>query len=267
MKKLLLILLIFSGSTFAMEKLGVYKAVKKPEPTLTNKNELGQKLLSLFGKLRHVTNITQDDMKRINDLIAQKANVNYGDDIETILMAATTTDNPQVVQLILSQDPDIYAKVKNFGDEVLSYYIRHTDYGQSDPIIIKLLIEHGAHINSRDIVRQTPLIIAARMGFPETVRLLLEGTHNVAKLHQLRSEERGRSYLGRLPQELITQTAQYLEKADPNLTDILGKTALNYAINQLAAILNNPENFGNVNQRIKNYEAIINMLEPVTTKK
>lgn len=261
MKKLLLILLAFSGSTYAMEKAFTWERQKE---------ESGRQLLDLLNKLWHSADIPTEEMKKIENLIAQGADINFNNGKETVLMAATRTDNPEVVRLILAQKPDL-ATVSNDGYEVLSYYISHLYFGQPDARIIKLLIENGANVNFKTPDGKTPLIIAATNGYPEIVKLLLAGRHGPfsPKLQKLRQEERAYSYLGLLPQELMEPIAHYVESesADPNTTDAEGNTALYYASKRLAKVLKEPDYYVHVNELIRNLKEVISLLEPVTTKK
>ena len=86
-------------------------------------------------------------------------------------------------------------------------------------------------------------MITAGAGYIDIVKLLLEGASPILpQLQKLRRIE-SKSYLGLLPKELLTPIAQYIKppnKADPNMKDIDGKTALNYAIKGLEEVLKNP---------------------------
>lgn len=286
MKKLLLIMLAFSGSTYAMEKWNVYKAITKPEaataitpPQITaeEKQKLSEELLEKLMALRGQGNkISTQQINAIEKLIDQGADVNFRNEWGRILLYAIATNNVQIVRLFLDKGANINAKDAYGEGGGLFYYI---DYLRSGPginikrllpqtAIIKLLIERGADINAVDEKRQNALMRAASLGLPEIVKLLLEGV-SPSEIQQLRRTEiaHAHSYLGLLPPELMTLTTQYIPRADPNTVDSRNRTALAHAIEQLGRIEGNLRAYGTASeiaQRIRDYEEIIKILAPLT---
>lgn len=276
MKKLLLILLIFSESTYAMEKAYAYilKVFKKEQartvatPIQVNLEiDLDRKLLNALRKLSgKANNTSEQEIREITDLIEQGANVNfclgYGHHVN-VLMDAAFTGNAQIIQLLLDRGAII-------NREFLADYIMFNNQ-QPETAVIKLLIERGAHINAKKRMSgETALTMAAKFGYSKTVQTLLEGDGPAfaEQLRQLRHTQ-PQSYLSLLPLELMTPVSQYVRtnRADPNITDYCEKKALIYAIERQVNLFHHPENRVNLDQQIKAYQEIINLLEPVTTKK
>ena len=168
--------------------------------------------------------------------------------------------------MLLSKEALIKNDTKLHNKNLLIYYFSHIK--EPDFNVVKLLIEAGVDVNAKNESERTALIIAAKNGYARIVKLLIEGAHPfIAEVHQLRSEQRGQSYLGQLPPELLTQTMQYVKppnKADPNITDYARRTALSYAIDTLYNIFGKKSSDP---EKIKNYEEIIDILKPITTKK
>ena len=269
MKKLLLILLIFSGSTFAMEKFGVYKAITQPEP-LSSQEAMKQKATKELWDL--ISNLPSGNLppyfqettiKEIKNLITQGANVNSKRQGTPLLFHVVDTKNIEIADLLLDNGADINAKDSSENSVVKWLIIRSE--AQAQLPMIRFLIERGINLDAKGIKKITALMLAAYWGTPEVVKLLLEGASQlpVAKLKRMQN-----IYLNILPSELFTLTAQYVRNsANPNITDYRDNTALDYAKRRLEEIQKHPESYTNPDERIKEFQEIIKMLEPVTTKK
>ena len=260
MKKLLLIFLMLPGLV-----QGIEKTQATPEQAQKLSAELIEQLYMLTSG-----NIEAAQIKQIEDLIAQGADVNTPYNNETPFTVALRTNNPQIVKRLLDSGANVNKKNKE-GSNALNYYSMLNFPNNPNITIVKLLIENGVDINNIDNHRITPLELAAYYGHPEIVRLLIQGGSQAgtSKLRHLKSSEKEKSYFGWLPSELMELTERYTNQADPNITNIVGQTPLTIAINQLENILMNPRlrYDSNSAQKIKDYEEIINLLEPITTKK
>ncbi len=209
----------------------------------------------------------------------------------TILDFALLRDDPKLVKLILEHGADankIGARNRspliNYLDRTYlsrpwtrslihpseDFYINFESRPNIE--IVRLLMGYGADVNATGPVPQfifrkdtTPLIEAALAGEPEILKLLLDGIRGISPLLQESGQKQ--TYLSLLPKDLIKETAQYINRADPNFKDKDGNTALSWAIQVLEMILKHADSYNNVDQLIKRYEEVINILEPITKKR
>ena len=84
----------------------------------------------------------------------------------------------------------------------------------------------GAQINCVNDSGQTALIVAANQGNNDIIKVLLGG---VAAATRLRKKETTSTYFGLLPLELAQKVDTYNNGLDPDIKDRRGKTALDYA--------------------------------------
>lgn len=136
--------------------------------------------------------------------------------------------------------------------------------------IVNLLLNRGAHINTVNKEGNTALIIAAQPANADTVKRLLA----VPSATDIRKKQKDTSYLGLLPVEIAQNVDKYNAInpniiADPNIKNISGWTALDYAENSLATLKNISEDHWNnaIKQHKRNLQEIVNLLRPITQKK
>ena len=258
----------------SMEKTWIYY---RKEPELLPKEraqkimrgeELDKQLINELAQLEgQGNNIPEKAIKKIKDLIAQGADVNFRYQVSDLpcpikilnpLKMAIFTENTEIVKIVLDNGANPN-RIGSLLHATLNEYILNSK--KPNTAIIKLLIERGADINSQDYRKRTPLINAAIAGNLEIVQVLLQGSSQAsfAQLQQLRLSEGSQSYLGLLPVDLMRLTAQYTTGANPNITDDEGQTALDYATNKLQYL------FGWTSEA-ENYKKIIKLLKPITKK-
>lgn len=277
MKRLLLILALFNSAVMAMDKPYAKELIEE-QTELDRKNQLGERLNQelydsvLTMRRRHNKFFTEGALNSIKNLIAQGADINsiakYGS--YTSLDLAIETENIELIKLLITHGADVNKKNK-FVTSPLYYFIQA---GGHNLEVMKLLIENGANVDIPDKAGNTTLMLAAKYGLVAAVRLLTNGTFlQKQQPQQLEaiSKLQERTYLSLLPVELRQAAFEHLKiKADPNLKNKNGETALNIAIKSLEELLKNanqyPNLYANVDERIRNLEEIINILEPITAK-
>ncbi len=94
----------------------------------------------------------------------------------TPLFIAIANNNPEMVQLLLEHGASV-TQVNDKGLMPIHEAARGAVYG-SDGLfrsneILDMLIRKGANINQKDILGETPLMLAAKAGRPDTIRFLL----------------------------------------------------------------------------------------------
>jgi hypothetical protein len=86
----------------------------------------------------------------------------------SLLPEAVAAGNSMVVKLLLDKGVELESKDRSNKTPIL------TAVGKGYVEIVQLLLEKGARLESRDLLRQTPLLIAVREGHVEIAKLLLE---------------------------------------------------------------------------------------------
>lgn len=244
MKWLLVFFLFFSSIAIGMDRFETIAFLRRQAEHEKQERrdklgyELGSYLQGILHREKLQYNLDQNEQKRVKELIEQGANVNQELNINT---GYSYTDYWY---------PLFFAVA--LGDEAL----------------IRQLIEHGAHVDIQlNRGADTPLIWAARHGKVNVVRFLTQGVIvNEQQLKEM-SEPKQESYLSLLPEELKKMTFANLRvKANPNIRNKEGKTALDEARVQLAAVVDPQYPLVNADQVIRDYEEIINILEPITAQ-
>jgi hypothetical protein len=234
--------------------------------------------LALFN-LRQSKEISAENFKKIADLIQAGADLNatvIPSGIPSLFCVIDIGDE-DIIKLLLDNGAAVNQKLNNqtplmyyFTKQTFNYTPWHIYFGPRPKIaIVRLLMQYGADVNKKSMSKwgeRTALMQAALSGEPEIVQLLIEGIPVVPPALKTVCALRS-SYLSILPKELLEITAQYINRADPNIQDKDGKTALNYAITTLETIVGRPGGYENVDQLIKRYKEVINILEPITAKR
>ncbi len=188
-------------------------------------------------------------------LLANKANVNARDSFgDTPLHKAAEAGQLPLVELLLAHQADVNAK--NSGPPA-GYNLPNQKTKGATPLVqailagqtsaVKLLLSRKAEVNFdcevyylqgqgrqsfQNPVRGSPLFLAAAVGSPEIVALLLEGGANPNAL----ASERGETTSGLTPLRVAVRAGQkevsqllLAHKADPNIPDGEGRTPLHWA--------------------------------------
>lgn len=267
MKRFILISVLFSTAVMTMERPMTHAYVER-EAKHKKSDALGQELLGIIRQLDYEKRlkknivISPEQMQAIKSLLAQGANVNVIDlSSLTAIYYALEIQNNEIIKLLIQNGANLNIQDSQ-GGTPLHYYISHVY--QASPEIIKLMVEYGADINIQNKGGKTPLMLAAYWGNVPTVRLLINGIQETQGLEQI-GIQHDKTYFSLLPTEIRKITFEHLKmRADPNITDTNGNTALSLAIKFLEEMLAHPNGYQDVDQRIRNYEEIINILEPIT---
>ncbi len=203
-----------------------------PWNNIDQSQQLGQKLLKKIQTLYNKKEVSPQDLAEIKAFISQGANIN-------------------------SVDIEGQALLHNIADYVAS---------NISVQIATLLINYGANIDLQSINRgDTPLMRAVIAHNVPLVKLLANGLHKVKEIEELGINDN--SYFERLPADMRKMALEYLKvKANPNIKNKDGRTALDIARQNLNHMQIDPEFFRNIdlNQRISDYQEIIKILEPIT---
>ena len=138
----------------------------KPEPTMREKFEATEKLLSAWDK-----EIKGSRANYIRLLISEGADVNMKDsEGMTPLMHATGASAPDIVALLIEEGAEV--NVKSDHDNTALFIASKFS---SNPEIVQLLLEKGAEVNAKDSEGLTSLMVAVKNpSNPQIVELLLE---------------------------------------------------------------------------------------------
>ena len=163
----------------------------------------------------------------------------------TIMIFAIFHKNAELVKLLLNKGFDPNTELLDFQMEVSFYYTTSLMEAvfRNSPEIVTLLLESGADPNilAYSVLGgykrgkgELPLIQAIRGDRPDIVQLLLNNPF-AQQIQKIRAAHGAQSYLGVLPKEVMATAAEKVKptfKADPNMVDAFGHTALNQAVSQ-----------------------------------
>lgn len=122
------------------------------------------RIIICFGLMFVLSSVTQ----------AQSDNL----DRNLLKVAASTNDDPAVVQQLLEKGANIEAK-NQFGETALMHAAKH---GHAN--VVKLLLDKGSNIEAKDKTGGTALMTAAAWGRANVVKLLLDKGANVDTKNQ-----------------------------------------------------------------------------------
>lgn len=271
MKRLLLVLVVFSSVLMAMdrpyatefiEKQQQVKIKEAQEKESKEKKELEEKaskekeaeekerkekiaplneqLLKILQDLynnRQVGTVTAADRQNIENLLNQGADVNVVDISQrTPLHFALEIRDLPLVQLLINNKADLNKK-DLWGKAPLHIAVTGIKTKNEDIELAKLLLENGANINIQSERGDTPLMLAVEWGNKSLVQLLIDGLqlkkgYSIEGISSLGSKDN--TYFQLLPAELRQHTYEHLKmiKANPHIKNNPGKTALDLAREQ-----------------------------------
>ena len=159
--------------------------------------------------------------------------IGYGWDSGSILRLRQHPDDPELIRVMLAHGA-------NLNDE--------TDYHQSALLgavtnyhvrVAEVLLKHGIKIDAPDKAGQTPLMWAAMDNEPDMVHLLLASGANVRLQDQDGDTALYYAVWSGANADIVRQLLAY--KADPNVRNKLGETALSWGSNtrETVALLRN----------------------------
>ncbi|MDY7030587.1 MAG: ankyrin repeat domain-containing protein [Thermodesulfobacteriota bacterium] len=117
---------------------------------------------------------------KITDLLIQSgANINAKEDKgkRTPLMIASKEGHTSLVKLLLQNGANVNDTAKDNSSAV--YYALFWDHAPA----AKILIEHGADLKHKDIVKNEPLHLAAGHGYTDLVTLMMKNGSNINALN------------------------------------------------------------------------------------
>jgi len=98
----------------------------------------------------------------------------------SVLMNAALSGKPEMVEEILTYNPDVNAKDSQQGLTALTVALQRMPQGSNGQKIVQLLIRAGADVNIQDEnQKDTPIFYACNSGNPEAVRLLIQAGADV----------------------------------------------------------------------------------------
>ena len=286
MKRLLLVFLFFSSIVVGMDRIEAFRLLEKQMQTKQEKEkaeQLGNVLTKKLAQLAdQPSSYSPEQSKQVieeaKNLILQGADVNEIYEFKFIdhirfyypTTSAIKLNDPGLVKLLLEHGAHVNHR-ELLHSLAQSYHQPNSVIAEKNAEIAKLLIEYGVNINEQSLTRKdTPLIRAVVHQNVPLVRLLVEGvdTQPIRQFEQLPEDIKKKMYLGLLISDVKCTVYKHLKiKADPNLINLDNKTALDIARDNLQHSQNDPEFFRNIDneQRIRDYQEIIRILEPVTS--
>jgi hypothetical protein len=130
-------------------------AEEKDDPTSFHSTSL------LFQAVRN------GQVEKVASAIERGANVNAkGEFGDTPLIVASWRGKLDIVKLLLERGADVHA-TNDIGETALFWAVPR-------PEVAAALISAGSNVNARNDYLSTPLMYAAKLGYPDTVKILLE---------------------------------------------------------------------------------------------
>jgi hypothetical protein len=120
--------------------------------------------------VRLIAEAMNGNLLEVRKLLANGVDVNFANRLGvTALMVACQWDRLEVAEFLLANGADLEIRERNQDRNALIYSCL-----SGDSRIVKLLLDHGAAVNSTDAVGRSALMTAATMGNTELVKLLLQ---------------------------------------------------------------------------------------------
>jgi ankyrin repeat protein len=155
-------------------------------------------------------------------LAATPAYAQHFSDSYQFLEAVRKGDGNKVTKLITDTNGNIVnTKSRETGEAAL-----HIIAKNGDPVYLRFLIQKGANPNIQDASGNTPMIIAINSGFEEAVSILITYRANVNLANSAGETPLIRAVQLRKRDLVIALLAA---GADPDRTDVVGKSARDYA--------------------------------------
>ena len=162
------------------------------DPEANAEGDMGEKPLH---QVSSGNNRFQEDGVRVAQLLLERgADVNTRrNDHQTPLHAASCFGNVEIVRLLLDHGADPEANAEGDMGEKPLHKVSYGEYGSQDDgvRVAQLLLERGAHVDTRRNDHWTPLHVASYSGNVEIVRLLLD--------HGADPEANAEGYMGSKP--------------------------------------------------------------------
>lgn len=153
--KIILGLLLFASGLYASEVV-VY--------TEDDAEELGRLALQTpeqtaqaYKLMLQVSYFKDKDKVKLEDLLASKADVRARTSGNSSILHWVHYDNPEIVQLLLKYKAPVNSKNKHARTPLNICLAGAADYDDETRQSLLVLLEHGAHINAKDDLGNTPL--------------------------------------------------------------------------------------------------------------
>ncbi len=160
--------LVSQGADLDVEDVNRNPAIRLA--ALTNHKEVAEYLLSVGAKPEFLTSVILGDTNEVAKVLKRYRGL--ADPrvvrIDKPILLAARNDHLEVMRLLLVHGADVNSRTKK-GDLIIHLSARR---GRLDQV--KLLLEFGAEIEARNVRLETPLHLAAEFAEIELVKLLLE---------------------------------------------------------------------------------------------
>jgi serine/threonine-protein phosphatase 6 regulatory ankyrin repeat subunit B len=113
-------------------------------------------------------------VKMIRFLLENKADIQAANEDKSPLLAACMVGKLEAIRVLLDHKADVNVREKYYGRTPL-----HHAVAGEDPAVVRLLLDHGALVDTVDSWGLTPLHLAACRGNVQAARLLLDYNANV----------------------------------------------------------------------------------------
>ena len=114
--------------------------------------------------------VMSGNLMKLRQLVADGANVNLTNRLGmTPLMVAAQWNRPGIVSFLLSNGADVQAQEHSSGCNALMFACL-----SGNPEVVRLVLKHGAPVNSTNFNGRTALMTAAFCGITKVVRMLLQ---------------------------------------------------------------------------------------------
>ena len=182
-----------------------------------------------WSPLLTLVNLWADQPKLLEFLVAKGADVNARlRDGRSGLMLAARLGKDDRLALLIARGASVNARDINGGDALMT--AAEVEWEEQSFAMMKLLVARGADLNAADAQGRTAADRAARAGYLERAKFLLDGGTRVASADAFWKQARNYALLRAISGGSLETASGLLDQgADPNFRDDSGRTLLTIA--------------------------------------